>query len=172
MTFLISFALLVIPYILFLFIYGFAEGIYSSIYYSSGVYTSYPNLNLGLLPMIMLVNPISGFFDYMMQTMDITSVHEMISASSDFGTVMPILAYGWIPMNVIVSGAISYFFIRMAARKLNPIRKQKKKRKAAVPVVAGTPMPTQPVMAEPTMPTQPVVADPQTEKLIGGTNVR
>lgn len=162
MTFLISFALLIIPYILFLTIVSIAGAWYSAYYYSYSYVGAIPDLNLGILPMIMLLNPISGFFDYMMQTMDITSVHELLKEADCFGTIMPILGYAWIPMNLIVCGAISYFFIRMAARKLNPIKKIKRK-KAAVTGPVGmqpqvNPVPVQPVpqLYQPNQQTVPV----------------
>jgi ABC-type transport system involved in multi-copper enzyme maturation permease subunit len=189
MTFLISFALLVIPYILFFVIYGIGEAVYQSMYYyGNSAYMTIPDLNMGILPMIMLVNPLSGFLDYMLQTMDISSMHELIEEMDAFGTIMPILAYGWIPMNIIVSGGISYFFIRMAAKKLNPIKRIKKKnRKNVPPIVGPTGMQTQgtsasaqpmPLLYQPgqsSQPEPPADATPQgpsTEKLIGGTNVR
>ena len=141
MTFVIAGALLIVPYVLFLMILGGAEIIYEAVYdsyiYSSTTTTVVPDLNLGILPMLMIFNPLSGFFDYMMQTMDIVSIHQIIDDADVFGVIMPIISYAWIPMNVIACGAVSYFFIHQAGNKLNPLkRRRKKKSKKAVTAAA------------------------------------
>ena len=140
MTFVIAGALLIVPYVLFLMIVGGAQIIYE-IMYDSYIYSSttvaIPDLNLGILPMLLIFNPLSGFFDYMMQTMDIVSIHQLIDDADVFGVIMPIISYAWIPMNVIACGAVSYFFIHQAGNKLNPLkRRRKKKSKKAVTAAA------------------------------------
>lgn len=146
-TFLIEFALLAIPIIVFFGIMGVGSIVYEIVYYESNYTGMIPDLNFGILPFIMIGNPLVGFMDYMLQTMDVTSLAEILKDSDMFGVIMPILAHAWIPVNVIVCVAISYFFLRMAARKLNPIKKTKKKKKKQM--VAGQPMPGQPIPGQP-----------------------
>lgn len=172
MTFLISFALMIIPYILFFMIVGVAEAAYQMQYNAySTVVTTIPDLNLGILPMLMLLNPTSGFFDYMMQTMDILSMHEILKDMDCFGVVMPILAHAWIPMNIIVCGAVSFFFIKMAAKKLNPIKKAKRKKAPSAgtagvqPQVKPVPVQPEPHLYQPNqqqIPSYQAVTQPQT----------
>ncbi len=87
--------------------------------------------NFGILPLILTVHPLTGFFDYMMRVMNLTSISEILKSANCFGKIMPILANAWIPLNIICSGGISYFFLRMAAKSLNPLKKGKKKKIAA-----------------------------------------
>ena len=87
-----------------------------------------------------------------------------------FGVIMPILAKAWIPMNVVVCGAISYFFLWLAARKLNPIRKQKKRKQSqnAAPVMPAAGTPVQQIQPSPQLykPVQPDSGQDITEELI------
>ena len=147
MTFLITIALLAVSIVLFFVIISIGAVIHEMIYYDSSYTGTVPDLNFGILPLIMIGNPITGFFDYMLRSMDAMSIAELLDESDVFGTIMPIIAQAWIPLNVIVSGAISYFFLRMAARKLNPIKKLKKKKKKAMQ--AGHPVPGQPIPGQP-----------------------
>lgn len=146
MTFLIEFALLAIPIIAFFMIIAIGAVIHESIYYNLGVnYAGIPDPNFGILPLIMIVTPLTGFFDYMMRSMDVFSLAEILKEADVFGTIMPIIAHAWIPLNIIVCGGISYFFLRMAARNLNPVKKLKRKKSKAsvmqVPPMQGQMMP-------------------------------
>lgn len=124
MTFVIEVALFFIPLVVFGGVIVIGASAYEIMF---GDMLNPPDINFGILPMVMIGNPLTGIFDYMLRTIDAPSVASMIKEMDVFGVIMPILAHAWIPMNVIVSGAISYFFIAMAARNLNPIRKQKKR---------------------------------------------
>lgn len=170
MTFLIEFALLAIPVVLFFGIMGVGAIIYEAVYYNyNSIMTTVPDPNFGLLPFIMIGNPLTGFLDYMLRSMDVASLAEGFKEMDCFGTLMPILAHAWIPVNVIVCGGISLFFLWLAARKLNPVKKLKKKRKpanqgmqttnAAAPVPPVNPQLYQPA----SMPTP--VEEPITEEL-------
>lgn len=185
-TFLIAAAMLILPFILFFLLYGGGDVVYKQITHtSSSTFTvgTIPDFNMGPLPMIMLLNPLSGFFDYMMMTMDITSIHQLIQESGDFGTIMPILSYAWIPMNIIVCGLISYLFIRKAAKQLNPLKKRRRKKPkfTAPPMVQSTPqqipVPQAPQLYQPNPqqtiePNSQQTAEPITERLRANTNVR
>ena len=92
-----------------------------------------------------------------------------------FGVITPILSYAWIPVNVIISGLLSFFFLRMAASKLNPIKKHKKKKapkQMEAQKLQGMPVAPQPQRYQPQMmqgqpqmqeqiPPQPIYAPPQ-----------
>lgn len=178
MTFLLEFALLVLPIVLFFGIVGVGAAIYESLYYSyNNLNLTMPDLNFGITPLIMIGNPLTGFYDYMMRSMSLDSANlaELFKEADVFGVIMPVIAHAWIPLNVIACGGISYFFLRMAARKLNPIKKQKKKKKQTQMVsglnsVAAQPIPnvdSTPGQPNPSQPIPGSVPQPEiTEQLI------
>lgn len=161
-TFLIEGALLVIPFMLFGTVMVSVASIYEAMVIN-GMLSGTTDPNFGVLPMMLIGNPITGFFDYMVRSMDLTSIYEIIDDSGYFGFVMPLLAHAWIPMNVIASAAISWFFIWAAAKKLNPVKKSKRKKRRGVAAQPQPVMPTQAVTEppQPVMPTQAVIKPPQ-----------
>ena len=134
-----------------------------------------PDPNFGPTPFIMILTPLTGFFDYMMRVMNLTSIAEILREADMFGVITPILSYAWIPVNVIISGLLSFFFLRMAASKLNPIKKHKKKKapkQMEAQKLQGMPVAPQPQRYQPQMmqgqpqmqeqmPPQPIYAPPQ-----------
>lgn len=158
MTFLIMIGLLVVSVGIFFGIILVAAIVYESMNYTAN-YTL-PNPNFSILPLILIGNPLTGFLDYMLISMNLMSISEILEDADIFGTLMPMLAHAWIPLNIVACGGISYFFLRMAANKLDPIRKQNKKKKKKVvpvvvaqseidPVMQGSPAPQQvPPMAQ------------------------
>lgn len=139
MTFLLEFAVLAVPVFLFIGILGGGAIIYDYIYYESNYVGNIPDPNFGILPLLMIGNPLTGFLDYMLRVMDVYSIAQMIDDADVFGVIMPVIAHAWIPMNILVCGGISYFFLKMAAKKLNPIKKLKKKKRAPVPMPVQNP---------------------------------
>lgn len=139
MTFLLEFAVLAVPVFLFIGILGGGAIIYEYIYYESNYVGNIPDPNFGILPLLMIGNPLTGFLDYMLRVMDVYSIAQMIEDADAFGVIMPVIAHAWIPMNILVCGGISYFFLKMAAKKLNPIKKLKKKKRAPVPMPVQNP---------------------------------
>lgn len=133
MTFLLEFAVLAVPVFLFMGILGGGAVMYEYIYYESNYAGTIPDPNFGILPLIMIGNPLTGFLDYMLRVMDADNIAVVIRDTDIFGTIMPVIAHAWIPLNVLACGGISYFFLKMAAKKLNPIKKVKKKKQAPVP---------------------------------------
>lgn len=173
MTFLLEFALLAIPIFLFLGVIGAGGIIYEMIYYGINYSGTIPDPNFGILPLIMIGNPLTGCLDYMLRVMEIPSLAELFKKMDCFGVVMPIIAHAWIPLNIIACAGISYFFLRMAARKLNPIKKIKKKKKKSMqeqPVPNHNVVPTQgnPQLYQPQqqIPAQPQETTGTTERLI------
>lgn len=139
MTFLLEFALLAIPVFLFFGIIVIGAIIHEYLYYDANIVGIPPDPNFGLLPFIMIGNPLTGFLDYMLRSIDVYSLSELLKDSDAFGTIMPILAHAWIPLNILACGGISYFFLKMAAKKLNPIKKMKKKKRPVTPVPVPNP---------------------------------
>lgn len=182
MTFLLEFAVLAVPVFLFFGILGGGAVLYEYIYYESNYAGTIPDPNFGILPLLMIGNPLTGFLDYMLRVMKIYSITELLKDADIFGTIMPVISYAWIPLNVLVCGGISYFFLKMAARKLNPIKKQqqkkKKKKQAPMPMVqnlnpASAPGMPQPEVLQAEAPVPPMgMAEPITEKLIQPDVVR
>ena len=150
MTFLIEFGVLVLPMIICGGVLGIEAITYAAV---TDQMTNPPDPNFGPTPFIMILTPLTGFFDYMVRVMNLTSIAEILTDADMFGVITPILSYAWIPVNVIISGLISYFFLRMAARKLNPIKKRKKKapKQMEAQKLQGMPVAPQPQRYQPQM---------------------
>lgn len=174
MTFLLEFAVLAVPVFLFFGICGAGAVWYEVVYYESNYTGTIPDFNLSILPLIMIGNPLTGFLDYMLRVMDVYSIAELIKDANAFGFIMPILAHAWIPLNLLASGGISYFFLKMAAKKLNPVKKIKKKKaksySAPIPNPNPAPVPVMPQLYQPQQsggkPMQSQAANPVSQELI------
>ena len=165
MTFLIEFGVLFLPLIICGGVLGVEAIAYAAV---TDQMMNPPDPNFGPTPFIMILTPLTGFFDYMMRVMNLTSIAEILREADMFGVITPILSYAWIPVNVIISGLISYFFLRMAARKLNPIKKRKKKvpKQMEAQKLQGMPVAPQPQLYQPQMMQgQPQVAQPQPQMM-------
>lgn len=165
MTFLIEFGVLFLPLIICGGVLGVEAIAYAAV---TDQMMNPPDPNFGPTPFIMILTPLTGFFDYMMRVMNLTSIAEILREADMFGVITPILSYAWIPVNVIISGLISYFFLRMAARKLNPIKKRKKKvpKQMEAQKLQGIPVAPQPQLYQPQMMQgQPQVAQPQPQMM-------
>ena len=171
MTFLIEFGVLFLPLIICGGVLGVEAIAYAAV---TDQMMNPPDPNFGPTPFIMILTPLTGFFDYMMRVMNLTSIAEILREADMFGVITPILSYAWIPVNVIISGLLSFFFLRMAARKLNPIKKRKKKvpKQMEAQKLQGMPVAPQPQLYQPQMmqgqpqmqeqmPPQPIYAPPQ-----------
>lgn len=161
MTFLIEFGVLFLPLIICGGVLGVEAIAYAAV---TDQMMNPPDPNFGPTPFIMILTPLTGFFDYMMRVMNLTSIAEILREADMFGVITPILSYAWIPVNVIISGLLSFFFLRMAARKLNPIKKRKKKvpKQMEAQKLQGMPVAPQPQLYQPQMMQgQPQVAQPQ-----------
>lgn len=161
MTFLIEFGVLFLPLIICGGVLGVEAIAYAAV---TDQMMNPPDPNFGPTPFIMILTPLTGFFDYMMRVMNLTSIAEILREADMFGVITPILSYAWIPVNVIISGLLSFFFLRLAARKLNPIKKRKKKvpKQMEAQKLQGMPVAPQPQLYQPQMMQgQPQVAQPQ-----------
>lgn len=170
MTFLIEFGVLFLPLIICGGVLGVEAIAYAAV---TDQMMNPPDPNFGPTPFIMILTPLTGFFDYMMRVMNLTSIAEILREADMFGVITPILSYAWIPVNVIISGLLSFFFLRMAASKLNPIKKHKKKKapkQMEAQKLQGMPVAPQPQRYQPQMmqgqpqeqmPPQPIYAPPQ-----------
>lgn len=150
MTFLIEFGVLVLPMIICGGVLGIEAITYAAV---TDQMANPPDPNFGPTPFIMILTPLTGFFDYMMRVMNLTSIAEILTDADMFGVITPILSYAWIPVNVIISGLLSFFFLRMAASKLNPIKKRKKKtpKQMEAQKLQGMPVAPQPQRYQPQM---------------------
>lgn len=167
MTFLIEFGVLFLPLIICGGVLGVEAIAYAAV---TDQMMNPPDPNFGPTPFIMILTPLTGFFDYMMRVMNLTSIAEILREADMFGVITPILSYAWIPVNVIISGLLSFFFLRMAARKLNPIKKRKKKvpKQMEAQKLQGMPVAPQPQLYQPQMMQgQPQVAQPQPQMMQG-----
>ena len=86
-------------------------------------------VQMGWIPAILYLNPAVGFVDAILHTYTgISFVHEILGSSS-FGAVAPKLvelSAHWYWISFIVTVALGVFFLFLAARRLDAVRKKKK----------------------------------------------
>lgn len=81
-----------------------------------------------LAPIVMMFNPYSPIFDFMLRSMTSTSVYGMIDqAFMPSGLLVP-LYKGWIPVSVALNLLISAGFLKLAGRNISVTRNNKKRK--------------------------------------------
>lgn len=97
--------------------------------------------SIGIFPIIIMANPLSGFVDFLVYAMTGTGLMEEIFIqsmnSSDVSFIIRGLSPCWCPVNMIVTAFFGVFFIRQAANAIDPVqsranigsKKERKKQK-------------------------------------------
>lgn len=106
-------------------------------YYAMAVANAYNytyNIEPGMLPMILMLNPYAPFFDFMLRAMSSESVYDIILAAGN-GTspfagnniILDLIYRLWIPVSVALNLLIAFGFLKLAARNIAVTRNRKKK---------------------------------------------
>lgn len=84
---------------------------------------------LGAIPMIMFLNPYSGFVDFLIRTMSSYDLYTLIEESGDVSlpAVYKVIYKAWIPISVIVNFLVSVIFLKLASLKIAVVRNKKGK---------------------------------------------
>lgn len=90
---------------------------------------SYGSLSLAALPL--LVNPGVFLVEFFSRVMTGRSMmHELFSAASNHGFMYHISSgYGWLLLSAILLAAFAFFFLWLASRMINPVRRNRRKKK-------------------------------------------
>lgn len=93
----------------------------------AGSTTAMSNWNFGLTPLWMLLNPAVPVANYVVKAYFGYSIADLgVQYKSNLSTVMYALTQHWNVVAVIVNLLVALLFCRLAARKINPLRKMKK----------------------------------------------
>lgn len=85
--------------------------------------------HLGAIPMIMFLNPYSGFVDFLIRTMSSYDLYTLIEEAGDVDlpAVYGVIYKAWIPISVIMNLLVSFIFLKLASLKIAVVRNKKGK---------------------------------------------
>ncbi len=83
--------------------------------------------HLGAVPMIMFLNPYSGFVDYLVRVLTNTDLYTVIEeiGSKDLPAAFAWIYKAWIPISIVVNLLVSIGFLKLASLKIAVIRNKK-----------------------------------------------
>lgn len=96
---------------------------------AGGTVNSVLTVKMGWIPAILFLNPATGFVDCILHTYTGISFMNQFMSSGTLGTVAPGLvsiSAHWYVISFIVTAALGVFFIFLAARRLDAVRKKEK----------------------------------------------
>ena len=79
------------------------------------------------LSWLLLANPLYAFEQFLNCCIGDSGVEEVVGGSG--GVIKNLIRYGWVPMNIVMEGLLSWLLLEFAAKKLNPLSKRKKVKK-------------------------------------------
>lgn len=82
----------------------------------------------GALPLILMLNPYSPIFDFMVRTMTSSSVYEIIKEAGTTSLILGNLYKCWIPVSMVLNLLIAFAFLKLAARNICVTRNKKNKK--------------------------------------------
>lgn len=82
----------------------------------------------GALPLILMLNPYSPIFDFMVRTMTSSSVYEIIKEAGNTSLTLGNLYKYWIPVSMIGNLLVAFGFLKLAARNICVTRNKKNKK--------------------------------------------
>lgn len=85
------------------------------------------NSGSGISTLIMLINPYSPFFDFMVRTMTSSSMYDMMDSAVNQSVILRIVYKGWIPISIVLNLLIALGFLKMASLNISVTRNKKKK---------------------------------------------
>lgn len=80
----------------------------------------------GAAPLVMMFNPYSPLFDFILRSMSSTSLYEIIDTAGNQSVVLGWIYKGWIPVSVILNLLVALGFLKLAARNICVTRNRKK----------------------------------------------
>ncbi|MDE6434637.1 MAG: ABC transporter permease [Lachnospiraceae bacterium] len=84
------------------------------------------NYEMGASLMVMMMNPYAPIFDFMVRTLSSFSVYTMWDSMGNGNMLLKGIYKGWIPISMIVNLAVSFGFLKLAARNIAATRNRKR----------------------------------------------
>lgn len=82
--------------------------------------------SVGIFPLIVMANPLSGFVDFLVYAMTGTGLMEYIFVDSmsvsNVSIIVRVISPYWCVINMVITVFIGIIFIRMAAKAIDPVR--------------------------------------------------
>lgn len=97
----------------------------SALAYYQTVHNHASSVNLGVLPMILMLNPYTPFADFMIRAMSSYSIYDMIAETGKMSVILTGIYKAWIPVSMIVNLLIALGFLKLAARNIAVTRNRK-----------------------------------------------
>ncbi|MDE6759230.1 MAG: ABC transporter permease [Lachnospiraceae bacterium] len=95
--------------------------------YQANLPGSVVSFSPGAVPLVMMLNPYSPIFDFMLRTMSSASIYDIIEEAGNTSITLGNLYKYWIPVSVILNLFISFGFLKLAARNIAVTRNRKGK---------------------------------------------
>lgn len=81
----------------------------------------------GISPLILLLNPYSPFFDFMVRTMSSSSIYDMMDLAGNKSKVLSFIYKGWIPISITLNLLVALGFLKLASLNISVTRNKKKR---------------------------------------------
>ena len=85
------------------------------------------NYSPGASPLILLLNPYSPFFDFMVRTMTSSSIYDMLNLAGNKSKILGFIYQAWIPISIVLNFLIALGFLKLASLNISVTRNKKKK---------------------------------------------
>lgn len=83
-------------------------------------------IKYGVIPLILFLNPYSGFVDFMMRSTTSISLCQIIEESGDNPAILLAVYKCWILISSVINLLVSYVFLKLAARNICATKNKKK----------------------------------------------
>lgn len=103
---------------------GMGVSFIESAKYANNVASNVPD-NLGIIPMVMFVNPYSPIVDFFLRAMTSQSLNSWIQQEGATNGVLNAIYELWIPITVVINLFVSYIFLRLAANSISATKNHK-----------------------------------------------
>lgn len=85
------------------------------------------NYDPGISPLILLWNPYSPFFDFMVRTVTSSSIYEMLKLAGNKSKVLGVIYQAWIPISIFLNLLVALGFLKAASLNISVTRNKKKR---------------------------------------------
>lgn len=80
--------------------------------------SSYTYTGPGAVVLVMMLNPYSPIFDFMLRSMSSMNIYEMVAASGMTSVTVKNLCKYWIPVSMVLNLFVAFGFLKLAARNI------------------------------------------------------
>lgn len=95
--------------------------------YQANLSNSMTSFSPGAVPLVMMFNPYSPIFDFMLRSMSSISIYDIIEEAGNISITLGNLYKYWIPVSMVLNLFISFGFLKLAARNIAVTRNRRRK---------------------------------------------